>query len=69
MWGSAVNEKQPWNITFYGDKGTLQTSVNSYEYTPLYAKSPVHVDPLVEIDKYPGDMDAGKFVSPAIRRR
>ena len=68
-WGAFVDEKQPWAMTFYGDKGTLKASVTSYDYTPLDGKSPVHVDPLVEFEKYPHDIDdAGKFVGPAIRR-
>ena len=26
--------KYPWGATFYGDKGTLKASVNSYDFTP-----------------------------------
>jgi predicted dehydrogenase len=68
-WGAAPDEKQPWAMTFYGDKGTLKASVTSYDYTSLDGKTTVHVDPLVEQEKYPDDAkDAGKFIGPAMRR-
>ena len=30
-----VDPKYPWGATFYGDKGTLKVSVNSYDFTPI----------------------------------
>src|SRR5688572_27979958 len=33
-YGAAPDPKYPWAATFYGDKGTLKASVNSYDFTP-----------------------------------
>ena len=34
-YGDAPDPKYPWGATFYGDKGTLKASVNSYDFTPV----------------------------------
>ncbi len=33
-WGDGVDPKYPWSATFYGEKGTLKTSVFSYDFFP-----------------------------------
>ena len=68
-WGSSPNPKYPWGATIYGDKGTLDLSVDGYDFTPLGGKA-VHQDRVMELDKYPEDRtekDLEKHVAPAIR--
>jgi predicted dehydrogenase len=68
-WGESPDPKYPWGATFYGDKGTLKVSVNSYTFTPLGGK-PIHRDVTMELDKYPEDRtekDLEQHVAPAIR--
>ncbi len=69
-WGHPVDPKYPWAATFYGDKGTLQASVMSYDYTPLGEGKPIHADVVYELEEYPEDAvekDLEKHVAPAIR--
>ena len=69
-WGQSPDPKYPWGATFYGDKGTLKASVNSYDFTPLGGGEPVHRDVTMELDQYPEDRDEKdleKHVAPAIR--
>ena len=69
-WGAAPDPKYPWGATFYGDKGTLKASVNSYDFTPQGGGEPVHRDVTMELDEYPEDKtekDLEKHVAPAIR--
>jgi len=69
-WGESPDPKYPWGATFYGDKGTLKASVNSYDYTPLGGGNPVHQDVKYELEEYPEDKtekDLEKHVAPAIR--
>ena len=69
-WGSSPDPKYPWGATIYGDKGTLKLSVNSYDFTPLGAGTPVHRECVMELDKYPEDRtekDLERHVAPAIR--
>src|SRR4051794_4890961 len=54
-WGESPDRNYPWGATFYGDKGTLKVSVNSYDFTPLGAGKPIHRDVVLELDKYPED--------------
>lgn len=68
-WGEAPDPRYPWGATFYGEKGTLKASVNSYTYTPL-GGMPVHQDAKMELDQYPEDRtekDLERHVAPAIR--
>jgi len=70
-WGEAPDRQYPWGATFYGDKGTLKVSVNSYDFTPLGEGKPIHRDVVMELDKYPEDRaekDLERHVAPAIRR-
>ncbi len=70
-WGAAPDPKYPWAAIFYGDKGTLKTSVMSYDFTPIGPGQPLHGDPLYEYDKYPEDRtekDLERHVASAIRR-
>ena len=65
-------KKYPWAATFYGDKGTLKASVNSYDFIPARGTKgePIHKDHLDELEKYPEDKtekDLEKHVAPAIR--
>ncbi|HNU98501.1 MAG: Gfo/Idh/MocA family oxidoreductase [Verrucomicrobia bacterium] len=70
-WGDAVDPKYPWSATFYGDKGTLKTSVFSYDFFPRdQDKAAAHGEPLYEYDKYPEDQtekDLEKHCASAIR--
>jgi len=70
-WGDAPDPKYPWGATFYGDKGTLKASVNSYDFIPrAKGEQPIHRDCVMELDKYVEDQtekDLEKHVAPAIR--
>jgi predicted dehydrogenase len=54
-WGDAPDPKYPWGATFYGEKGTLKASVNSYDFTPRGRGEPLHGDAVFETDRYPED--------------
>ncbi len=55
-WGESPDAKYPWSATFYGDKGTLKTSVFNYDYFPAGESKPtLSGEPLFEYDKYPED--------------
>ena len=56
-YGDAPDPKYPWSATFYGDKGTLKTSVSSYDFIPRDDGKPIHRDAFVERDKYPEDVN------------
>jgi predicted dehydrogenase len=70
-WGHAVDPKYPWGATFYGDRGTLKVSVQSYDFTPLGHGEAVHQDVVYELEEFPEDKmeeDLEHHVAPAIRR-
>ncbi len=69
-WGSSPDPKYPWGATFYGEKGTLKASVNSYDFIPNSGEA-IHKDVTMELEQYPEDKtekDLEKHVAPAIRR-
>lgn len=69
-WGAAPDPQYPWGATFYGDKGTLKASVNSYDFIPMGGGKPEHVDVKMELEEFPEDKtekDLEKHVAPAIR--
>ena len=69
-YGSAPDPKYPWGATFYGDKGTLKTSVNSYDFIPQGRGETIHKDVVMELEEFPEDKtekDLEKHVAPAIR--
>ncbi len=70
-WGDPPDPKYPWGATFYGDKGTLKASVNSYDFIPrAKGEEAIHRDCVMELDKYVEDQtekDLEKHVAPAIR--
>jgi predicted dehydrogenase len=69
-WGESADPKYPWGATFYGDKGTLKTSVFSYDFIPLGGGQAVHRDVTYEYEQYPEDKtekDLERHVAPAIR--
>ena len=69
-WGDPPNQKFPWGITMYGDKGTLEASVMGYTFTPRGTGEPVKKDVEYELEKFPEDKtekDLEKHVAPAIR--
>ncbi len=69
-WGDPPDPKYPWGATFYGDKGTLKTSVYSYDFVPAGEGKAVHRDVTYEFDKYPEDRtekDLETHVAPAVR--
>lgn len=68
-WGDANDPKYPWGATFYGDKGTLKVSVNSYDFIPNQGQA-IHKDVTYELEQYPEDKtekDLERHVAPAIR--
>jgi predicted dehydrogenase len=70
-YGHPPDRDYPWGATFYGDKGTLKASVNSYDFIPMGNGKPIHADVVMELDQYPEDRtekDLEKHVAPAIRR-
>jgi predicted dehydrogenase len=69
-YGDAPDQKYPWGMTFYGEKGTLKASVMSYDFVPRGDGTPVHKDVTYELEEYPEDKtekDLEKHVAPAIR--
>jgi predicted dehydrogenase len=70
-YGDPPDPKYPWGATFYGDKGTLKASVNSYDFIP-YGKEgqPIREDVTFEFEQFPEDRtekDLERHVAPAIR--
>jgi predicted dehydrogenase len=70
-YGDPPDPKYPWGATFYGDKGTLKTSVMSYDFVPAAKDGqPIHEDVTYELDQFPEDRtekDLERHVAPAIR--
>jgi predicted dehydrogenase len=70
-WGDAPDPKYPWAAVFYGEKGTLKASVNSYDFFPRgKTESTVKGEALFEYEKYPEDKtekDLERHVASAIR--
>jgi predicted dehydrogenase len=69
-WGTTPDPKYPWAAIFYGEKGTLKTSVMSYDFIPQGKGEPIHKDVAYELEKFPEDnteKDLEKHVAPAIR--
>jgi predicted dehydrogenase len=69
-YGHPNDPKYPWGATFYGDRGTLKASVQSYDFTPFGSGQPIHRDVALEPDKYPDEKtepDLEKHVAPANR--
>jgi len=69
-WGAAPDPDYPWAATFYGDKGTLKTSVYSYDFIPENGGKRVHRDVTYELEQYPEDKtekDLEKHCAPAVR--
>lgn len=71
-WGDMPDPEYPWAAIFYGEKGTLKTSVFKYEFFERGKKQPtLRGEPLFEYDKYPEDQtekDLEKHCASAIRR-
>jgi predicted dehydrogenase len=55
-WGQAADTKYPWSLIFYGDKGTLKASVDSYDFTPEGGGKPIHKDAVFEREQFPEDV-------------
>src|SRR5664280_443646 len=69
-WGQSVDPRYPWGVTFWGDKGNLKASINSYDFTPMGGGQPIHREVTMEFDQYPEDRtekELEKQVAPAIR--
>jgi predicted dehydrogenase len=70
-WGDAPDPKYPWAAVFYGEKGTLKTSVNGYEFFPRgKSESTLKGEPLFEYEKFPEDKtekDLERHVASAVR--
>jgi len=70
-WGHAADPKYPWGATFYGDKGTLKTSVHSYDFIPRGQGESIHGDAVYEYERYPEDKtekDLERHVASALRK-
>ncbi|MBL8175603.1 MAG: Gfo/Idh/MocA family oxidoreductase [Bryobacterales bacterium] len=69
-YGHAPDPQYPWAATFYGEKGTLQCSVNGYDFKPFGAGQAVSRKVVYELARYPEDeMEPAleRHVAPAIR--
>ncbi len=69
-YGQPADPQYPWGATFYGDKGTLKCSVNTFDFIPFGKGEPIHQDVKFELEEYPEDKtekDLEKHVAPAIR--
>ena len=70
-YGRSPDPAYPWGATFYGDKGTLKASVNSFDYIPQAKdETPIHEDVVMELEQFPEDKtekDLERHVAPAIR--
>ena len=70
-YGSSPDPTYPWGATFYGDKGTLKASVNSFDFIPqAKGEAPIHEDVVMELEQFPEDKtekDLERHVAPAIR--
>ena len=70
-WGPNPDPQYPWGATFYGDKGLLKVSVQSYDFVPHGRGEKVHRDHVDEREKYPADTqhrETEMFAAPATRR-
>jgi predicted dehydrogenase len=71
IWGENPDPKYPWGFTLYGDRGTLQGSIKSYDFTPLGGNGKAaHGEVVYEFEQYPEDRtekDLETHVAPAIR--
>ncbi len=70
-WGDPPDPDYYWGTTFYGDKGTLKASVNSYDFIPKgRGGKKIHRDVTMELDQFPDDRtEPGieTFAAPANR--
>jgi predicted dehydrogenase len=69
-YGHAPDPQYPWAATFYGDKGTLQCSVNGYDFRPVGGGQAVSRKVVYELARYPEDETEPaleRHVAPAIR--
>jgi predicted dehydrogenase len=71
-WGPNPDPQYPWGATFYGDKGSLKVSVQSYDFVPHgRSGTAIHRDFVDEREKYPADTqhrETELFAAPATRR-
>jgi predicted dehydrogenase len=44
MYGRPEDPKAGWGVTFYGEKGTLQLTIDAWDFLPHYGGKAVHVD-------------------------
>ncbi len=69
-WGEMPDPDYPWAATFYGEKGTLKTSVFRYDFIPSGGGTKVHQNAKMELEEYPEDKtekDLEQHCAPAIR--
>jgi predicted dehydrogenase len=70
-YGHPPDPDYPWGATFYGDKGTLRTSVFRWDYAPMEkGGQTIRKDVTYELEQYPEDKtekDLERHVAPAIR--
>jgi predicted dehydrogenase len=70
-WGRNPEPKYPWGATLYGDQGTLQLGVHSYDFIPKDGGETIHQGFVDERAKFPQDEQHESteiFAAPATRR-
>jgi predicted dehydrogenase len=70
-WGRNPQPKFPWGASLFGEKGTLNLSVHSWEFLPADGGSPIQGNHLDERGEYPQDLEHSEvelFAAPATRR-
>jgi predicted dehydrogenase len=70
-WGLLVDPMDWWSATFYGEKGTLRTSIYGYEFMSKAGGPAVRREFVDESEKYPEDSqhkETELFAAPATRR-
>jgi predicted dehydrogenase len=56
-WGDPADTNYPWSAIIRGEKGTLKTSIRSYDFIPSGKDAqPIHKDCLYEREQYPEDV-------------
>jgi predicted dehydrogenase len=70
-WGNPSDPKYPWSYKIFGEKGVLEASTMSYDFTPVEKGERIHKDTVYEKEKYPEDINEPNIelnAAPATRR-
>lgn len=55
-WGAPADPEYPWSFKLYGEKGTLVASTMKYDFIPNGKGEKIHMDVVLEKEKYPEDL-------------